>query len=325
MLLARGEIDGQRILKPSTAASLFSRQYDDGNSPAAQASGLGWMLSGQPIAGAGDAVWHSGQYPGYFSHIALLPGQRLGVVVLTNDDNARQFVFELASRALELAMQTKTGTRAPKRDEPPAPKQVELDKAILEHYAGRYIIFDTITPVVRDGGALSTRYQGQTIELVPTGKDTFAPRATIMFGLLNWPLDGSSVRMAASKGRQFAVVEGLPAPLAFEKVEAGPIPESWRRRLGAWRVVNPDSWLQIKSARLEVDDGVLILRTVTASPLWGLNESASSKVLRPVGDNLATAVSAAYGGGAIEAATRNGREVLIYSGYVFEPAPGKSP
>lgn len=318
MLLARGEIDGQRILKPTTVTSLFQRQYDDSQSPIVQATGLGWMLSGQPIAGAGEAVWHSGQYPGYFSHIALLPSQRLGVVVLANDDNARQFALELATKALELSLLAKTGIAVPKRPGPPEAAPVDLDSATLERYAGRYVVSDDIVPVVRDGGRLSLRYQGRGIELVPVAKDRFVPRASFMFGLMHWPLDGISVRILSRDGHQYAVVEGLPAPLAFEKVAPGSIPENWRRRLGAWRVVNPDNWLQIKTARLEVNDGVLVLRVVVSSPVWGLNETPLAKILRPAGDNVAMVVSAAFGGGAVEATTRDGREVLIYSGYVFE-------
>ncbi len=318
MLLGGGEIDDRSVLKPATVARMFSRQFDDGGWPYAAATGLGWMLSGQPIAGAGEAAWHSGQYPGYFAHIALLPDKRLGVAILANDDNAREFVPKLATKALEIAYQVKTGIPAPKRTETPTPAEVHLDDAVMERYAGRYTVFDDIIRVRREGGALRLKFQGQDIELRPAGEDKFVPRAQFLFGLINWKLDGMSVRMASMDSRQFAVVEGVATPLVFEKVEAGGIPDAWLRRLGAWRVTNPDGWLQIKTVRLAAEDGGLVLRALASSPLWGVGEGRILKALRPVSENLALTVSTGMGGGAIEATTRNGRETLVYSGYVLE-------
>jgi CubicO group peptidase (beta-lactamase class C family) len=318
MLLGRGEINGKNVLKRASVAQMFTRQFDDGGWPYAAATGLGWMLSGQPIAGS-EAVWHSGQYPGYFAHIALLPDKRLGVVVLANDDNAREFVPKLAVKALEIAYRVKTGIPAPKQTGTPAPPaEVHLDDAAMERCAGRYAVFDDIIRVRREGGALKLKFQGQDIELRSAGEDKFVPRAQFLFGLINWKLDGITVRMTSRAGRQFAVVEGITTPLVFEKVQAGGIPDAWRRRLGAWRVTNPDGWLHIKTVRLALDDGGLVMDVVTSSPLWGVGEGRILKALRPVGENLALTVSTGMGGGAVEAATRYGRETLIYSGYVLE-------
>lgn len=320
MLLAHGQIDGAAVLKPATVASLFKRQFDDGGSNDVQITGLGWMLNGQPVPGAGDAVWHSGQYPGYFSHVALLPAQRLGVVVLANDDAARDFAPKLAIKALELARQAKTGAAAPHPAEPSAPPHMRLDKAVLERYAGRYAVFDDIVRVGRDGDALALNFQGQGIELTPIAQNRFIPQAKLLFGLMKWRLDGVAVRMTARGGRQFAVVDGMAAPLVFAKLDGGAVPDAWRRRLGAWRVTNPDGWLRVESVRLDLDDGLLVLRVTSSSPLWGVDHGQSSRALRPINDALAITISESFGGGAVEATTRNGREALVYSGYILERA-----
>jgi CubicO group peptidase (beta-lactamase class C family) len=75
--LARGELDGQRILAAKSYDLLWSRDDDTPE------IGLGWSLGslvGRPT------VSHSGADVGYNSYLLLLPSENLGVVVMIHSD-----------------------------------------------------------------------------------------------------------------------------------------------------------------------------------------------------------------------------------------------
>ena len=92
MLLNGGSWNGQQILDASIIEKLFSAQISLGVSPLLKqngthfrAYGLGWRLfdySGKKI------VEHDGGMPGYISKVTLVPEEKLGVVMLTNDMNS---------------------------------------------------------------------------------------------------------------------------------------------------------------------------------------------------------------------------------------------
>lgn len=317
MLLAQGKIDGRTVLKAKTVASMFRNQFTDAPWPFARATGFGWRL--RSFAGE-EVARQNGQDPGYASHIALLPKQRLGVIVLANDQAADAFAVKLANKALLLALTAKTGrAHAVDARKMSTPDAIEVAREKLERYAGHYVLFTELTPVERSDNKLKVSFQGNDFDVIPVANGKFVPRARVALGLFSVPLDGYSVRMTVVDGRQIAVLEGMPDPLLFEKADGGPIPKAWRQRVGAWRVANVDKWLRVKAVYLEIKGDVLVLRTTIASNAIGLKETTFTNALRPINGNLAVTTENGIGGGnTVEAIKRGGRETLIFSGYVLE-------
>lgn len=91
MLLNGGTWRGRQILSPNTIEILFTPQTLLSVSPSMKENGthfftcgMGWFLS--DYAGV-KVVEHSGGMPGYISKVALVPEEKLGLVILTNDMN----------------------------------------------------------------------------------------------------------------------------------------------------------------------------------------------------------------------------------------------
>jgi len=311
-LLSDGQVGGVRL----PLADMLREQYPEAGERLGQRVGLGWMLAGNAVAGVGETVWHNGAYPGYFAHVAMLPAEGLGVVVLANGEEASRFAMQLGVRTLALAVEGRTGRRLPEpQADTPAPATVpeaELDAAV-----GRYVVMGQLTPIVRAGGRLKTEFQGTTIELLPLGKERFLPRAS-MLGLLSVPLDGLTLSLRNQRGRRLAVLEGAPEPLPFERVEPMPLPDAWRRRLGRYVLVDRDDWVSAQDVRLVDEDGVPVLRMRLESPLWGATGDEARIAIRPLSDD--SAIVSGQGnseGGVIEAGSENGAPILTYSGFRF--------
>lgn len=77
--LRGGQYGSTRLLSAKGVAETHTGQAGTGSGR----YGLGWRES--TLDGSGDrVVWHAGATPGYFSHLVVLPGADLGVVVLAN-------------------------------------------------------------------------------------------------------------------------------------------------------------------------------------------------------------------------------------------------
>jgi len=81
--LNSGELDGQRILRPETVATMTSADRM-GSAVAAfpdQRQGLGWVVA----CGTRECLQHMGGGPGFGTAMRVYPREKLGIVVLTND------------------------------------------------------------------------------------------------------------------------------------------------------------------------------------------------------------------------------------------------
>lgn len=103
------------------------------------AMGLGWH-----IAQDGITRWHNGMTGGYHSWLAVAPSHKLGVVVLANTANMR--VTEFGNSVTRIAFGLEVAPSKPR-------KQVDVDLAVLESYAGVYMLTPqfALTVTVEDG------------------------------------------------------------------------------------------------------------------------------------------------------------------------------
>src|SRR5690606_34881966 len=72
-------------------------------------TGLAWFLDPLPTRWFGKNAAHGGGLPHYSSAFMLLPDSKLAVVLVTNSQRGAGAVQQLARRALQLALEAKTG------------------------------------------------------------------------------------------------------------------------------------------------------------------------------------------------------------------------
>jgi CubicO group peptidase (beta-lactamase class C family) len=317
-LLAGGRLpDDRQLLAPETVGAMLSPQFAGLPLDFGVEIGLGWKLSGWRVPGMGRIAWHNGEFPGSYGSLALAPERRLGVVVLANAAEASGFAMEVAGKALELALEAATGSPAEPAAPAPETHRAELTAAQLDALAGDYVVFGQLTRIGRDGGALTLEAMGRKLTLLPVSAQDFVPEAAVA-GLVKVRLPGLTVRFATVEGRAFAVLEGLPEPFPFERVERAPLPAAWRQRLGRYRAA-ADEGSTVEETVLAEEGGVLVARQRVTSPIWGVKGAASRIALLPLSDEEAVIAGAGNGEGGTVRAVRasEGGEALLSSGYLF--------
>src|SRR5207302_4857874 len=129
-------------------------------------SGLGWALGpvgdlvlpeGEPIAG------HTGGTITFHSQLIALPAHKLGIVVLSNSQSARQVVGKVAHAVLKLAYEAKTGIR------PPEPKPLTaggrpVPAELARTWEGEYATGLGYARVYRRNESLRAEFLGMTFD-----------------------------------------------------------------------------------------------------------------------------------------------------------------
>jgi CubicO group peptidase (beta-lactamase class C family) len=195
--LGDGEIDGRRLISAQAMYEMHAPQVLFPVTPAMKAArlvtffpgyGLGWQVMdyrGHPM------MWHSGAADGMTSYMAMLPADRLGVVVLMNSSIAPGLHGALASRLLDSYLgvpprdwsgELLAARGATPATPPPAPNAspsatVQPGRP-LDAYTGRYDepLFGPIH-IRLDNGTLSLQLAGGKIaDLIPLETDRMSVR-----------------------------------------------------------------------------------------------------------------------------------------------------
>jgi CubicO group peptidase (beta-lactamase class C family) len=307
--------DGRPLLRAKAIDAMFEPQFPGLPLDFGHRIGMGWMLSGLDSPGAGPLAWHAGQYPGYAASVAVSRRHGLAAVVLANGEEASSFVTEVAAKAIELALEAKSGEAAKQQPLIQAAKRSDVKEAELAADAGDYAVFGAKSKIAAKGNRLSAELFDNKLDLVPLVDGRFALQKGVL-GLLDVTLPDMTLRFATVEGRRFAVLDGLRAPVAFERIEKRPVSQPWRARLGRYTSAGADNALEFLSFELAIEDGVLVAQVKSNSRLTGRDNAQGSVVLETVSDDTATVVGGgAMEGGALQATRRNGRDVLSYSGY----------
>lgn len=307
---------GQTLLRADTLNIMFRPQFPNLPLDFNHNIGLGWMIDGIHIPGVGPVIWHDGEYPGYFSFVAIARESKLGVVILSNDQAGKSFMNKIGEKALELALEAKTGKATNLSEDQPAKTQpVEIHDEHLDRYTGNYVVFGQLTPITLNNGHLSLEALGKHIDLIPITDNKFVPRLR-MLGLINIPMSTLSVRFAEIEGQHFAVLDGLPEPFPFERIEPRKIPSSWTNRVGTYQAENSEPNLVFRNVHLQIEGGMMVASTTLSSK--GYDNYVTRSVLIPVSNDEAVMAGIGNGeGGTIKAVDNHGSTTLIYSGYSF--------
>lgn len=319
-IFSDGSLGNKTIIKPKILEEMFSPQFGGLELDFDHKVGLGWVLSGLKIPTDDRLIWHRGAAIPHQALISLLPEKKLGVVILANTDEASQFITDLGVKSLELALEAKYGKAIPAQEQPKDIIPVSVPSKTLDEYAGQYVVFGNMTNISRNGSNLGIELWGNKLDLIPVSHDTFVPKATAL-GFISIPLLKFSLQFKAVEDKYIALLHGLPAPFAFQKVPKYTIPEAWKNRLGNYKTSTLDELFKINKFQLAIEDGVL-LSNVT---IQGKSDDLSTELkiaLNPISDIEAVVIGMANGeGGTVRVNMDGSTETLYYSGFLFMPNP----
>lgn len=214
-LLAEGRSGDQQLLRPETLEKMFTVQLTE------EKAGFGLGFHVGEFRGH-KMVSHMGAVYGHTTSVAALPQEKIGVVVLTNEDIATGPVRRLVDAAMELMLEAKLGER-PK----PPQKPIPIAPDDLAEFAGDYESESYWARIEVVDGAARANVSGQSLTLVPVEPDRFLADG-------RWAHQAPLVFQRDDSGE----VTGFSAmEQKFRRVDAdavGEVPDDWSRLLGSY-------------------------------------------------------------------------------------------
>jgi len=313
---------GTQVLRPATLKEMIRPQNDGAAFDFDFRIGLVWILT--PIKDldyAGTVAWHNGATLYHRAALVTLPAHGLGVAILSNTSSAARIGDEIAAETLKLALETKEGITPPRRYGDEAPR-IRVTKSRLTEHAGWYETVAGLARVEAAGGYLTVGIAGQQVRLIPRGDGTYDMRFRL-FGLVPIgieEIEKMHMRFAAVGGRDLMTVERDGRQMLFGvRVKPRAIPAAWKARLGKYELTNQgDDGLYFDRLRIVEDDGVLVAELAIPA----ISKERMRMSIDPISDT--EAVIAGLGrnkGETILAVQADGRETIVFSGFIFRKKP----
>jgi len=321
MVFANGRSGDQQVLHPATLAEMLRPQNDAVGLDQGFHVGLGWLLSGLgslDIQGAGAVAHHAGATLLFRSQLIILPAQKLGVVVLSNSSSAHKVVKTVATEALTLALEAKTGIKQPEQ-KTPADSPNGLPPTALQVYAGHYATAFGLVTIKNKSGSLRAEALNRTFRLVPRVDGQLRAQYKLL-GLLPinlGDLDHIGLSHTTLAGRELLIARhGTQAALIGEKLTPAPVSDIWQRRVGAYTIINRGTdTVAFDDVQLRYHEGFLVVDYTV--PLFA--DGTMSLVLEPISDTEAVTRGLGRGmGETLRVVTVNSQESLQYSGYLLQ-------
>jgi serine beta-lactamase-like protein LACTB len=230
-LFAGGRAGEKQLLKPETLAEMFTPQLTKDTN----GFGLGFFVGN--FRGH-KTISHTGAVYGFTSALTALPEEKLGVVVLINDDIAVGPMRKLNNAALEVMLEARLG------EKPPAPKPLlKFTSAELSAFAGEYESESFWAKIEPGEAGLRANVSGQRMDFSPVEPMKFEANGRVLH-------EGAVVFERDEAGR----VTGFTAlNQKFRRVEppaAGDIPAEWRKFLGSYGPAFIPVIISVKHGRL---------------------------------------------------------------------------
>lgn len=214
-LFARGRAGGRQVLAASTLDRMFTPQLTTDTN----GFGLGFNMGtfrGKRTFG------HMGAVYGFTSSFMGIPSEKVGAVVLCNDDIVVGPVRKLNSLALGLMLAAKTGAR------PSAlPKPARLTAGELQAFTGDYESQSWWARIDVVDGTLMANVSGQKIALTPVGPLRCIGNGRVAFDapFQFAPGEGGGVAGFSALNQNFRRIDPARVPA---------VPEAWKPLLGAY-------------------------------------------------------------------------------------------
>jgi CubicO group peptidase (beta-lactamase class C family) len=212
MLADGGDSPGGRVLKKETLDAMWEPQIDPKGT-----FGLGFALGewrGYRTVGHGGAVY------GHSTALTYLPQEKIGVVVLCNEDIVNGRTQHLANLALSLMLKVKKGEAVP---EPP---DFTPDAAALEALAGDWESQSFWLELKAGKDGLRGHLASQPCVLKPVDKDRYLLASRIH--------DDLAVTVERGEGGQAVALVAGPQRFTRVPPDRPAIPDSWKAYLGSY-------------------------------------------------------------------------------------------
>jgi len=260
MQFGDGKTSQHRILSAASAQEMVRIQNKNFPMTFGQYVGLGWMMSGIDIPGGGTVASHGGSLPDSHSMMAILPEHKLGIVVLSNSSSSHVAVSKIATEALRLMLEAKTGIR---QDATPPVRAAERAPTAdeLRQFDGN---FDTMVGLARistKNGQIDVEAAGHQFRLVPheDGLLTIKYRLFGMMAVRVGAFEDIHLSMANVDGRQILVGRiGAESLIFGEKLKPTTIPERFWKNLGNYEIIGKIDGPTPDKLLLREDNGLLV-------------------------------------------------------------------
>jgi len=191
-------------------ADVIKQMHEIGVVTSGKATGYAFGLGIGPYRGL-NTVGHAGGDAAYRSFAFWFPEQRFGVVVLSNFGSLNP--QQMAMRIADLYLADKLSPEPPK----PATAErtsVKVDPAILESYAGRYLLDGrTLVLITKEGDKLRGQPgNAPKAEMIPQSETTFFVKEANSEVTFERDEKGNVVRFAMKSGTQSQSAKRLVAP-----------------------------------------------------------------------------------------------------------------
>jgi CubicO group peptidase (beta-lactamase class C family) len=260
MQFADGKAGQHQILSATSTLEMVRIQNKDFPLTFGQFVGLGWMMSGIDVPGGGPVASHGGSLPDSHSMMAILPEHKLGVVILSNSATSHVAVSKIATEALRLMLEAKTGIRQdvtpPVRAAERKPSEEEL--RLFDGY------FDSMVGLARistKSGQIDVEAVGHQFRLVPheDGLLTIKYKVLGMLPVRVGAFEDIHLSMVNVDGRQIIVGRmGSESMIFGEKLNPGKVPERFMNSLGNYEISSKMDGPMPDHLSLREDNGLLI-------------------------------------------------------------------
>lgn len=260
MQFADGKYGQQQILSTHSIHEMLRVQNANFPLTFQQYVGLGWMMNGIEVPGGGPVANHGGSLPDSHSMMAMLTEHKLGVIVLSNSATSAGAVSKIASEALRLMLEAKTGirqkpsvaVRSPER--PPTAEE-------LRFFDGHFDTMVGLAKISTASGKIDADAVGHHFQLVPH-EDGLLTLKYKVFGLVPVQVgafEDIRLSMATINGRKIVVGRiGGESQLFGEKLNPSSIPETFLQHIGNYEIMGKNDGPVPDQILLKEDDGLLV-------------------------------------------------------------------
>lgn len=260
MQFAEGRSGKQQVLLPKTTHEMVRVQNADFPLTFDSYVGLGWLLSGIQVPGAGLVASHGGSLPDSHSMMSILPDHKLGVVILTNSATSAASVSKLASESLRLMLEEKTGIHQPTPVQTQAKERAPTAEE-LSFFNGHFDTQVGLVNISTESGKIEVEAVGHRFQLIPHDDGMLSLKYKIL-GLIPIRVGAfEHIRLspATIEGRQIVVGKiGGESQVVGEKIIPPAIPENFLKHIGQYEIIGKIDGPTPENIRLKEEGGLLV-------------------------------------------------------------------
>jgi CubicO group peptidase (beta-lactamase class C family) len=310
--LSGGRFQGKQILKEETVTLMLEKHNRNIPLDFDLHRGYGWYAMDVPGYSGVRTYYHDGGTNPFSSTVVIIPEYDIALTILANEDE--KGIDGLAGKVLEIVLAEKNGG---KKDYPF--KKLPKTPTLNEKYYGNYA---TELGLIRiTGSTLGPKLQmmGMALRVVRLRGGRYGIRLKIL-GLLPLPiadLNAIEIRFdEIDSKRIFGIYQNRKfrgIGTRFETPEMHPL---WQNRIGEYVLLNPDPTPFMENFALIIDEeSTLPMVSVKVVPF---PETLNLAVDMSRPDSAVVIGYGRYMGDRIDVLTKDGDEVLRYSGHFLK-------